>query len=102
MKHIRTIINKEWAEVFKNKMVLSVVLIMPILFAILPLVMLGATSSTTTLNIRPGRSPAYPGAYQQHLQRHECWGVHTGLFAQPIHALFCDDAVDHPDHDRRL
>ena len=34
MKHIRTIINKEWAEVFKNKMVLSVVLIMPILFAL--------------------------------------------------------------------
>ena len=51
MKHIRTIINKEWAEVFKNKMVLSVVLIMPILFAVLPLVMLGVTSSATTVNI---------------------------------------------------
>ena len=36
MKHIRTIINKEWAEVFKNKLVFSVVLILPILFAILP------------------------------------------------------------------
>ena len=44
MKHIRTIINKEWAEVFKNKMVLSVVLIMPILFAVLPALCLGAAA----------------------------------------------------------
>jgi len=53
MKHVRTIINKEWSEVFKNKMVLSVVLIMPILFAILPLVMLGVTSNTAALDISP-------------------------------------------------
>ena len=53
MKHIRTIINKEWSEVFKNKMVLSVILVMPILFALLPLVMLGVTSSTSMLDISP-------------------------------------------------
>ncbi len=53
MKHIRTIIDKEWAEVFKNKIVFSVVLMLPILFAILPLVMLGLTSSNTALNISP-------------------------------------------------
>jgi ABC-2 type transport system permease protein len=53
MKHIRTIINKEWSEVFKNKIVLSVVLFMPILFALLPLVMLGVTSSTSMLDITP-------------------------------------------------
>lgn len=53
MKHIRTIINKEWAEVFKNKLVLSVVLMLPILFAILPLVMLGVTATNTTLDISP-------------------------------------------------
>ena len=53
MKHIRTIINKEWSEVFKNKMVLSVVLVMPILFSLLPLVMLGVTSSTSMLDISP-------------------------------------------------
>ncbi len=51
MKHIRTIINKEWSEVFKNKMVLSVVLVMPILFSLLPLVMLGVTSTTSMLDI---------------------------------------------------
>lgn len=53
MKHIRTIINKEWSEVFKNKMVLSLVLMLPILFALLPLAMLLVTSSTTALNISP-------------------------------------------------
>jgi len=53
MKHIRTIINKEWSEVFKNKIVLSVVLFMPILFALLPLIMLGVTSSTSMLDITP-------------------------------------------------
>ncbi len=53
MKPIRTIINKEWSEVFKNKMVLSVILLLPILFAILPLVMLGVTSSTSMLDISP-------------------------------------------------
>ena len=51
MKHIRTIVQKEWAEVFKNKMVLSVVLLLPILFAILPLVMLASTANAASLNI---------------------------------------------------
>lgn len=40
---IRTIIDKEWAEVFKNKLVLSVVLIMPLIFMIMPLVQLAVT-----------------------------------------------------------
>ncbi|MEA4813144.1 MAG: ABC transporter permease subunit [Anaerolineaceae bacterium] len=42
MKHIRTIIEKEWAEVFKNRMVLMSFILMPLLFAFLPLVMLGS------------------------------------------------------------
>ncbi len=77
MKHIRTIINKEWAEVFKNKMVLSVVLIMPILFAILPLVMLGATSSTTTLNISPEEAGLPP-----ELTSSICSGMNAGECTQ--------------------
>lgn len=51
MKHIRTIVDKEWSEVFKNKIVLSVVLLLPILFAVLPLAMLGLTSGSATLDI---------------------------------------------------
>lgn len=43
MKHIRTIIDKEWAEVFKNRMVIFTIILMPLLFTALPLVMLGVT-----------------------------------------------------------
>ena len=77
MKHIRTIINKEWAEVFKNKMVLSVVLIMPILFALLPLVMLGVSSNTTALNISPEEAGLPP-----ELTRNLCGAMNAGECTQ--------------------
>ena len=77
MKHIRTIINKEWAEVFKNKMVLSVVLIMPILFALLPLVMLGVSSNTTALNISPEEAGLPP-----ELTKNICGAMNAGECTQ--------------------
>lgn len=77
MKHIRTIINKEWAEIFKNKLVLSVVLIMPILFAIMPLVMLGVTSSTSMLNISPEEAGLPPGLFTT-----LCGGMNAGECTQ--------------------
>ncbi len=40
MHKIKTIILKEWAEVFKNKLVLSTVIFMPLLFTAMPLIML--------------------------------------------------------------
>ena len=43
MKHIRTIIAKEWAEVFKNRMVFFTIVFMPLLFTALPLIMLTFT-----------------------------------------------------------
>lgn len=46
MKHIRTIIDKEWAEVFKNKMVLFTIVLMPLLFTALPLIMLVVTAGS--------------------------------------------------------
>jgi ABC-2 type transport system permease protein len=42
---IRTIINKEWAEVFKNRLVLFTVIFMPFLFTVLPLLILFFTRS---------------------------------------------------------
>jgi ABC-2 type transport system permease protein len=45
MKKIKTIILKEWAEVFKQRMVLFSVIFMPLLFTALPLIMLYATRS---------------------------------------------------------
>lgn len=44
MKHIRTIVAKEWAEVFKNRMVLLSIVFMPLLFTALPLIMLSVTA----------------------------------------------------------
>jgi ABC-2 type transport system permease protein len=79
MKHIRTIINKEWSEVFKNKMVLSVVLVMPILFSLLPLVMLGVTSTTSMLDISPeeaGLPPELTGNLCGGMNASECTQVY--------------------------
>lgn len=46
MHKIRTIISKEWAEVFKNKLVISTVVFMPLLFTAIPLIMLFVTRSS--------------------------------------------------------
>jgi ABC-2 type transport system permease protein len=53
---IRTIIDKEWAEVFKNRLVLFTVTFLPLFFTALPLVMLfvtggGAASSTESADM---------------------------------------------------
>jgi ABC-2 type transport system permease protein len=45
MNRIRTIIDKEWAEIFKNRMVLFTVAIMPLIFTVLPLVVLSTVGS---------------------------------------------------------
>lgn len=45
MEKIKTIIEKEWAEVFKNRMVLFTVAFLPLIFTALPLVTLAATRS---------------------------------------------------------
>ena len=41
VNRIRTIIDKEWAEVFKNRVVLMTIGIVPLIFTVLPLVVLG-------------------------------------------------------------
>jgi ABC-2 type transport system permease protein len=46
MDRIRTIIGKEWSEVFKNRLVLFTVTLLPILFTALPLIMLNSTKGT--------------------------------------------------------
>ena len=45
MNKIITIIRKEWAEVFKNRVVIFSVLFLPLLFTALPLIILGLTSN---------------------------------------------------------
>jgi ABC-2 type transport system permease protein len=45
-KRVSTIMDKEWAEVFRNRMVIFTVSFMPIIFTILPLVMIYTLGST--------------------------------------------------------
>jgi len=47
MKHILTIIRKEWSEVFKNRWVIATMTLVPLLFTALPLVMLATTGNTS-------------------------------------------------------
>lgn len=51
MNKIKTIIRKEWAEVFKNRMVLYIMIFMPLLFVVLPLVILGSMGSVSGSDI---------------------------------------------------
>lgn len=50
MDKIVTIINKEWAEVFRNKLVLFTVLFLPLILAIMPLGMLIAFNQSESLS----------------------------------------------------
>lgn len=61
MNKIKTIIRKEWAEVFKNRMVLFTIVLMPLLFTILPLVSLYFTSGGRT----GGESTNMPPQFSQ-------------------------------------
>ncbi len=47
MDKIRTIVGKEWAEVFRNRLVLFSVLFLPLIFIALPIITLAATNSLT-------------------------------------------------------
>lgn len=58
MNKIRTIVRKEWAEVFKKRMVLFSVIFMPLLMSILPLVILytmGSSGANTATNELPAQ-----------------------------------------------
>ncbi len=60
MKRILTIVDKEWAEIFKNRVVLMTIVILPLIFTALPLGILAATRSGTG-----GSSTDVPRAFEQ-------------------------------------
>jgi ABC-2 type transport system permease protein len=51
MKKIQTIIHKEWAEVFKNRLVISTIIFMPLIFTAIPLVMFYFTRQTSSAEL---------------------------------------------------
>jgi len=61
MFKIRTIIEKEWAEVFKNRLVLFSVAFLPLILTALPLITIAATNSTGTEGL--GAADTAPDAF---------------------------------------
>ena len=58
---VRTIIRKEWAEVFKNRVVLFTITLLPLLFTALPLIMLSVFGSNP--NMSGGDSADVPAQF---------------------------------------
>lgn len=71
MKHIWTIIDKEWAEVFKNRMVIFTITLMPLIFAVFPLVMLSVMGNA--VGDLEGSSADVPAAFMV-----SCEGLNGG------------------------
>lgn len=76
MEKIRTIVLKEWAEVFKNRMVLFTVAFLPLLMAALPLGILIGMGGDASLNASTSDLPAQFSAFcSQGLSAGECFQV---------------------------
>jgi ABC-2 type transport system permease protein len=73
MKKITTIIRKEWAEVFKNRMVISTILFMPLLFAAIPLVMFYVTRGTGGGDLSSDMPPQFLEMCAKDLTAMECF-----------------------------
>ncbi len=59
MPKIWTIVDKEWAEVFKNRLVLFTLLFMPVIFTALPLIMVAVGSSQVDMGDVTDMPPQY-------------------------------------------
>jgi ABC-2 type transport system permease protein len=77
MKKIRTIIRKEWAEVFKNRMVIFSIVFMPLLFTAIPLIMLYAMKDSTAGGTSNSEiPPQIAQACDESLTTAECFQVY--------------------------
>jgi ABC-2 type transport system permease protein len=76
MKKIKTIILKEWAEVFKQRMVLFSVIFMPLLFTALPLIMLYATRSAGADGLTSEMPAQFSQICPEGLSGGECFQVY--------------------------
>jgi len=72
MKLVRTIIDKEWSEVFKNRWVISTMTLLPMLFVAMPLVMLYMTNTSMPIDI-PAESAGLPSGFAE-----TCAGMTAG------------------------
>jgi ABC-type Na+ efflux pump permease subunit len=74
MDKVRTIISKEWAEVFKNRWVVFSVVFMPLLFTALPLVVLYTMniSSPSAADLNSGIPAAFASSCAEGMSSLQC------------------------------
>ncbi len=75
MDRIKTIIDKEWAEVFKNRMVLFLVIFLPLFFTVLPLVILYFTSHAAPSSGSTDMPSAFQAMCVQGMSQFDCMQV---------------------------
>ncbi len=74
---IKIIIRKEWAEIFKNKMIISSIIFMPLLMTAIPLVMLGTFQNEGVSSAANSELPAqFAAICGTNLQGGECFQVY--------------------------
>jgi ABC-2 type transport system permease protein len=76
MNKIITIIRKEWAEVFKNKLVLSTVIFLPLLFTAIPLIMLTVTGNAGADELTSDLPAQFAQVCAEGLSGSECFQVY--------------------------
>ena len=76
MNKVKTIIRKEWAEVFKNRMVLFTIIFLPLVLAILPLVMLGVGGALDAEDFTSDMPAQFTGMCSADLTSTECFQVY--------------------------
>lgn len=74
MKKIKTMIKKEWAEVFKNRMVLFTVIFLPLILTIIPLVILFATRGSG--DVAGGLPEQYTSMCSVGMKASDCFQVY--------------------------
>ncbi|HSD82852.1 MAG TPA: ABC transporter permease subunit [Anaerolineae bacterium] len=72
MDRIKTLIDKEWAEAFKNKMVLGTVVFMPLIFMVLPLFQLALMRNIPASELNDVPSVILAGCQAQNFTASEC------------------------------
>jgi ABC-2 type transport system permease protein len=76
MNKIKTIVLKEWAEVFKNRMVLFTILFMPLLFTALPLIILYATRDAGLSDLSSEMPPQFTQLCPEGMRPGVCFQVY--------------------------
>ncbi|MCI0519961.1 MAG: ABC transporter permease subunit [Chloroflexi bacterium] len=76
MDKIKTIIRKEWAELFKNRLVISTVVFLPLLFTALPLIILYSTGELGGGDLTTDMPAQFAELCEDGLSAGECFQVY--------------------------